>query len=277
MKIIKTTVLLLLIFLVSGNVTFAQTDNKSNTLEKTQENIEELIKAKDQESPLDLGLRIEILKKALDLAMNEVKDLKISLIAFDKIDEEEVEVIDWKNKTIEELNNVIAYYETIEERVNASSSDLTLEEVQNIAIELKEWRDLNYTDTHDEVRNFLLIDKKKNVLKIINTRWDRIKKDMNTLQRLGYIDENSILWESLNNAKELIKESTNASNNAERKFYDKHINPEVVEEVVEEEENLQPDSLELTIRDEIRLSLQKMREAYQVFIGMGSSVRELLN
>ncbi|MEX2436569.1 MAG: hypothetical protein WD471_00215, partial [Candidatus Paceibacterota bacterium] len=214
MKIIKTTVLLLLIFLVSGNVTFAQTDNKSNTLEKTQENIEELIKAKDQESPLDLGLRIEILKKALDLAMNEVKDLKISLIAFDKIDEEEVEVIDWKNKTIEELNNVIAYYETIEERVNASSSDLTLEEVQNIAIELKEWRDLNYTDTHDEVRNFLLIDKKKNVLKIINTRWDRIKKDMNTLQRLGYIDENSILWESLNNAKELIKESTNASNNA---------------------------------------------------------------
>lgn len=313
-SILRYLIIFPLIFAMSG-VALAQPENVKQSLKDTKESLENLVVAKDENSPLNLGLRIETFKKVVQLAISEAMDLKIKLLALDNLKDEGVIV--WKESAVAAINNAIAYYEEQKSYIKENESSTTLEKIKELALQFKLWREKNYLPIHDQIQLFLLLYKEGEALKIANQRWKKINKDLETLQQAGAIEADSKLWNLLAQARSFINESELQNSEAFSMFYKTYISPLIkteasatstaensnqfststiegatstspaAEESTSNEigENpsatttppaAKPEIPELSIKDRAKLSLQNIKEAYQVFIEMSSLVRELL-
>ncbi|MEX1013686.1 MAG: hypothetical protein WDZ80_00820 [Candidatus Paceibacterota bacterium] len=259
-KIILIT--FLTIFSFSINVASAQTEEVKKAVEETRESVNELIEAKDEESPLDLGLRIETFKKAINLSIAEAKDLKVKLIAEDDIENEDF--IIWREESLVIINNSLDYYEKFKEYTEVNKNRINEDVIKDIALQFKEEREEKFIKINKEIRNFLLIQKAKETIDITNKRWGRIETDLENLEEAEFIDENSDLWSLLDQSKVFIEKGDKLIVEAEENFYNQKIRKTI------------PDNLDLSIKDDLIASLNEMRSAYQVFIEMSNMVRDLL-
>ncbi|MCP6720066.1 MAG: hypothetical protein KJI72_01925 [Patescibacteria group bacterium] len=283
----------------------AQSAAVQEAFENVEDQVEDLVIAKDENIPDDLAFRIETFKEVVDFSILEAKDLKIKLLSLDQIEED---ASSWKEERIKDLNRALVHYDEQKQLID-DSEVIDLETIKNIASDFKDWREQTYLPAAEQVNEFLLVEQEQNAVNIAERRWQRIDKDITKLQEAN-LKGVSGLRELLDKAGELIEESDEINQAAENLFFDRYIytnsstssstatTTEITDETEDqtiihtEEVSDEPDSTgteadatdvesvpppPLSIKDLVRTSLTKIKEAYRIFIEMSNSVRELLS
>ena len=150
-----TTIILLIVFLSIGQHAVAQTLDVQKALDDTKESLGDLVTAKDEDSPLNVALRIETFKKVVELSLSEAKDFKIKLLVLDDIDDEVL--LAWKERMVTALNEAIAYYETQRAYIKENGIFIDLDEIQTIAVDFKAWPETYYLPVYGTIQVYLFI------------------------------------------------------------------------------------------------------------------------
>lgn len=281
------------------NSASAQSPAVREAFEGVEEQVEDLVVAKDESQLDDLALRISTFKKVVEFSVSEAKDLKIKLLSLDQIKET---ASSWREERINNLNQALVYYDEQQQLIE-DEEIADLETIKSLASDFKNWREQTYLPVAEQVNEFLLIKQEQNAIEISKRRWQRINKDITKLEKAN-LKGVSTLRELLDNAGELIGEGGEINQDAQDMFFDRYIStviPENEEEIStssppiatssEEEVSAKTDTaksdaediepppppLPSSIKDLVKDSLMKIKEAYQVFIEMSNLVRELLS
>jgi len=279
-------VFLLLALCGTWGITTLYTQAASSPVEKTVETVKEqidtLISAKDEkkESEDTLELRVEILTKALDISLEEAKDLKSKLSEIKEDDEKKVE---WIKNSITKLDEIIAYYES-QRKIVEKNEFTSIEDIKTLANEIKTWREEKSKETIELIHEFFLLKEQKSAIDIAEARYAKIKTDIEKLERfkMKVGDAKKLLEKS--NGK--IKEGMNAWNTAYDAFWKKVIPPEKkagedikILKTIETRTLASTESekeLVISTKDLVKESLGKIKETYQIFLEISNSVRKLL-
>lgn len=212
--LIATAVLFSLTQIFSAN---AQSTAAQKALEEVKDSVGTLIGAKDENNPIEIGLRIETFKKILDFSITETKDLKLKLLSYDEFSASTStatsSLSDWGKYSIGKLNNFLAYYDGQKTEIEKSASSITLENIKTRAEDFKKWREESYLPVIDEITNFLLIEQQDNAIETAENRWQKVSSDVTKLKKIKFRKINDLekllktAGESIEKAKTLNKEA----------------------------------------------------------------------
>lgn len=295
----KTKITLALLTLLALNAAtpsfaFAESSSVQKALESAKETIGNLVTAKDDKQPDELSLRIQTLTQAIDLSIEEAKDARSNLEELDekKISENEVA---WRDAKLKDITSALNYFETQKSDVKDNRANITAAEAKNIAENFKAWRDENYLPSLNEVRDYFLVDQQEKTIETAKTRWQKIDEDVKKLER-ARVKNIASARKLLKSASALIANSDAINEKARDAFFATFINvsTSTATSTAETKKDLKFDiknngDKEATstmrgeaeptppsIRDLVKDSSLKIRDAYKVFIDMSSLVRRLL-
>ena len=266
---------------------FAQSNSIKKATQDVQESVDTLVSAKDDNLPNDFAFRLDTFKKVIDLSISEAKDLKLKILL---LDDKDPLMKTWKEKMVSGLNNALPYFEA---RKKAGSSIRDLASVKKRAQEFKEWRDAYYLPFSEQITDFLFVLRGEEILDVQKLE----KSDARRASALNLM---------LKRASDSIQRGEGASMDASRLFRETYLAPltatsskEVATSTSSEEgllvsiptqtestvsaSSYQEDASTspslppqpLSIKDLVRSSFGSVKDAYQVFIEMSNSVREL--
>jgi hypothetical protein len=245
------------------------------TVESVKEQINSLINAKDVDTKEEdtLDLRKDILTKAIDISIEEAKDLKTKL---GDIKENEEQKADWVKKSIEKLDEIISYYQSQKKIIEKNEFE-SIDDVKNLAQEVKEWRQENAKKPIAEIHEYFLLREQCSAIDTAETRYIKIKADIEKLERLKMnVEEAKKLLERSYGK---IRESRDYLTIANNAFWNKVLTEEksVMKTLATDEKTDTSIEKEDTKTQElVKDSLGKIKEAYQVYIEISNSVRKLL-
>lgn len=245
------------------------------TVESVKEQINSLINAKDVDTKEEdtLDLRKDILTKAIDISIEEAKDLKTKL---GDIKENEEQKADWVKKSIEKLDEIISYYQSQKKIIEKNEFE-SIDDVKNLAQEVKEWRQENAKKPIAEIHEYFLLREQRSAIDTAETRYIKIKADIEKLERLKMnVEEAKKLLERSYGK---IRESRDYLTIANNAFWNKVLTEEksVMKTLATDEKTDTSIEKEDTKTQElVKDSLGKIKEAYQVYIEISNSVRKLL-
>lgn len=301
MKFFKRSILISLTFVIAfslAGTTTAQAESSAvqKAIDGVKTSLDTLVGAKDENSQNELQLKINTFKKVLELALTEAKDMRIKLLSFDTKD---TEVLLWRDAQIAYLKLGIDYFRAQAGEVEKQEKTLTLESIRTMAQSFKTWREENYLGTLDQISTFFLITQEQQATQIAQKRYQKVSTELASFIKKNLVKTQGI-QKMLGNVDILIGESNTLNNKAWNLFHSDYIlplfpnqNPEL-DEIATTTTSTTPISIPVitnasttatttlpilptpSIRDLVRDSLQKIRDAYQIFIDMSSSVRELL-
>jgi hypothetical protein len=308
----KIIILTVAFNLLLTGVVFAQSEEVETKRQETEKSINELINAKDDDSSFGISLRIKTLKYAVDLALAEAKDLKINLIALELENEQ---IKKWREETIEELNKIINSYEEKLNSISENENSLTLEEVRQLASDFQSWREENYLPLQKQIHDLSLIKTGNKALQISNRRIEKISHDLEILEKANFkeLEKLSTMFE---NAKEIIKNSEEENKTVLNLFIEKYTTPTetttstatstiinnasttnttstennfsnssttttstpeiLIQSTTTERSSISDAKQNESIRDLVKSSWNKIKDAYQIFIEMSDFVRKSL-
>ena len=303
MKINLTTGLVIASLVFAGAAN-AQSSAVQNALKDVQGQVQNLVTAKDEGQTDDLSLRVETFKKVVDFSVSEAKDLKIKLLALDKLSKETAL---WRDSVIYSINQAVDYYENQKEDLD-DVSKINLETIKKIASDFKEWRDKNYVAASSEADSYLLILQEQKAVETAAKRSERIRKDVLTLLK-AKIKGAAQLQEMLGNADKKINEAADLNKEANNLFWNQYILPIALLNIENETTTTSsvtvatstmmdaplfststatsstsspanatssPEFSPSSIKDLVESSLSQIKGAYQIFIEMSNLVRKLL-
>ncbi len=284
----KILILLFIAAILSSNFVYAESKPVEEALENVKDGVSDLVTAKDEKDSLSFPLRAETFKRVVELSLSEAKELKLKLLAFDSITTSSL-VGNWRNEMIQDLNEALSYYERQKELKNEPQ---TIEEVKALAQGFKTWREENYLPLANETNEFLLVKQEEKAIEVALKRSKKINEDLLKLQKskiLAITKNLGQLNKLLLKADSLIGESKKQNEAAYQLFLDSLETTSTVPAptllLLPQEESgtstasstIPSDDVPLlSIKDLIKVSLNKIKEAYQVFIEMSSLVRKLL-
>lgn len=292
----KILTLLLLAAVISSNLALAETLPVQRALDNVKEKIDDLITAKDEnDTSLSFSLRVEAFKKVIELSLSEAKELKIKLLSID-LPQDELLLL-WRDEMIKKLDEAITYYEKTKELKNEPQN---INDIKALAQNFKEWRDSQYLPVSNAINDFLLIRQEEKAIEIATKRSQKIAEDLVKLQRskiTAIVKKLPDLYKALSRADISIEEAKKQNDVARELFFERNValfEPKNVSTSTEAssslliannsesdapeaatssvEENLPP----LSIKDLVRSSLDKIKDAYRIFIEMSNLVRKLL-
>jgi len=298
-KIQKILTLTLVLTFVLTNTSFAQNANQSSNIQKAFENVkgqlDGLITAKDENQPDELTLRITTFEKVIDLSITEAKDLKLKLLGFET-EAEDKELGSWKEKMIAGTAAALKYYEA-EKQVAGEDKIIDLESIKTRAKKFKEWREMNYLPVLQETNEFFLIQQEGQAIQTAKKRAQKIGDDIKKIQKVKPKAASEFL-KLLNRANQLIEEGNKKNKKAEEMFWETYIvetkidvssssqavapNDEKLSVATTSESKVVANASSteiiptLSIKDLVKESFAKIKDAYQIFIEMSNLVRKLL-
>jgi len=293
------TISLIIFFAVSGGLANAQSAAVQNALEDVKGQVQNLVTAKDEGKTTDLNLRIETFKKVLDFSISEAKDLKVKLLALDKLS---AETALWRDNVVKTVSAALDYYESQKQKIEYADV-ITLETITKMASDFKEWREKNYLPAAGGADSYLLIVQEQKAVEVAEKRWQRIQKDILALQK-ARVKNAGQLKGMLDEAGKKISEAKKINEEAGGLFWDNYLAPYAL--MLTENQTSTTSSipkmgtttLELattstssaeanatsspvfqpsSIKDMVESSLNQIKEAYQIFIEMSNLVRKLLS
>ncbi len=284
---------LLAISVATPSFAHAQSTGVQKALESVKETIDNLVSAKDSKQSDELSLRIQTLKRAIGLSIEEARDARAKLDGLDKDTLGENEVV-WRDAKLKEMESALSYFETRKSDVEDNSKDITATEAKNIAENFKTWRDENYLHTLNEVRDYFFVGQQEKTIDTARARWQKIDEDIKKLEKAKV--RNIILARKLlKNANTLITDSNAINEKAHTLFFTTFINISTstatssASEDIKLDNKMNRDNKDATstvsdvaapspqsIRDLVKDSSLKIRDAYKIFIDMSSLVRRLL-
>ncbi len=219
-RFIFIAIALVTAFSLTAGIAFAQPPNVQKALDDTKESLDDLVTAKDEDSPFDVAYRIEAFKKVIELSLSEAKDLKIKLLAFDNVDNDDL--LQWKDAMITALNEAIAYYEEQQMFISENEALMDLEIIRQTALQFEKWREEYYINICEQVQEFFFTQREQQALAIANRRWEKIERDLTRLERAG-ISGISKLRELLTQAGDLLLIGKEKNEEAVILFFDSYI------------------------------------------------------
>jgi hypothetical protein len=302
------TVMAVLAFLGTspgGRVAMAaeQPSPVEKAIEDVKGKLDDLIGAKDEQSPDELAYRLATLGKVIDLSITEASDLKVKLLSVNA----DEGVLPWRNGTVDQLNEALDHYNQVKGDLENKENAIDLAGVKEEARAFKEWRDAHFTPVADAARDYLLIVQEGGAIATAQKRADRIGDDVTKLKNARQkVAED--LGTLLLKATSSIAEAANLNKTAHDRFWAQFIIPlqtassteasstateasssetlatpeiEAAENAVATSTSAEATSTapaapsQPSIRDLVKSSLTKVREAYQVFIEMSTLVRKV--
>ncbi len=280
-------------------------------LNNAKQYLDDLVTAKDENSGEDVGLRVETFRKILDLSSAEAKDLEFKLLTADKDSAFDA----WKKRTLDALSKTLVFLDSEKQRVSDAKA-LSLEKIKAVAEDFKKWRDAEYLPLANQVQDFLLTKQEAKAIKTAQTRLSKITSDLKNIKRsLGssaddinisvsksrkLIEEADDLnnqavalflknYVGILNASSSEGESDNSSATSTASSTAVSAEPTALK-VISLSDNANASSSAtststggtlsnppiVSIKDLVKSSLSKIKEAYQGFIDISSLVRKLL-
>lgn len=286
----------------------AQSQGVQKAFESVKESLDNLVTAKDDRQPMELTLRIETLKKVLNLSLTEAKDTRIKLIELENLKGNEEA---WRDIAVDTMKDAADYFSSQEQYINDNEKIFTVDDVKSAAKDFKDWRDKNYLPAFSAIRDYFLINQQDKTIETARKRWQKINADVQRLEKArvrGIKDARAMLIA----ADKTLTESAALNKNARvlffRTFIEGATSAAATSTATSTDENTtstvtmlvlattstdiaatstdattstkaitsstQP--LALSIRDTVKQSLSKVRDAYNVYIEMSTLVRKLL-
>ncbi|MFA6365428.1 MAG: hypothetical protein WCW78_03435 [Candidatus Paceibacterota bacterium] len=306
-----TLALLSTLVFPNTHVVFAQSEGVQKALENVKDKLDNLVTAKDEKQPMELGLRIETLKKVIDLSITEAKDTRVKLLSLEDL---EKNTTLWRDVIAEEMKKDAEYAAGIKKDIENNEKTFTITDVKETAKRFKDWRDTSYLPAVNQIRDYFLTAQEDKTIQTTKTRWQKIDEDIKKLEKAKVKNIESAR-KLLKNADFLIAESESLNQEAKTLFEDRYITPVVIKEttstesiststeelIFQEKKGTKSDLLETntatsssyissstdandessplppaSIRDLVTGSLSKIKDTYKVFIEMSNLVRKLL-
>lgn len=293
----------------------AQSESMQKALESVKGTLDDLVAAKDEQKPVELGLRIEALKKAINLSAAEAKELRVKLIAIEDLD---AKTDAWREIMADQMKKAAEYALGEGKAIETNEKEMTLAEVKDIAARFKAWRESSYLPVVGQVRDYFLIAQEEKTIETAKSRWQKIDSDIKKLEKAKIKNIESVR-KMLTNADFLIAEGEAMNQEAWTSFVDVYISRTTSTAATSTDSNAtttetsatstdsnatttvqeNPITLESStsssplasstdakdepvplpppsIRDLVHGSLSKIKDAYKVFIDMSNVVRKLL-
>jgi hypothetical protein len=194
---------------------FAQ-ENLKAPLGEVMNKLDELVELKDdntlseeEKEEKEILVRQEILNKIVDLSLLEVENLKNRINSLDLELENQIIIAE---KFLEILEKNIEYSNELKE--SNDKKDITLEEVKNLAQEYKDWRENNYSKYVKKIFTFILVFQEKQVLKMANTRLDKIMSDLEKLEKANILKKEDT-WKFINTSMDNLANAQISNSKAE--------------------------------------------------------------
>lgn len=283
------------------NLGRAQTPFLQNALKNVQEGVDELTNVKNENSRESFNSRVETFKEVLNLSLSEMENIKLRLLSLDNLTKKGLAL---REETISWFDEVLKFYNSQKQDLKKLENDenATINDIKNLAQKFKEWREINYLPKIDKIYNFILINLEKEAVQMAQNRFQKISRSLNQLKENNVKNLDGV-FELLDKAKKLIQEGNELNQKSEDLFW-QFLIPSLIEEnsstsptssgeissteinslsstssnssssaTTTEEINPQP----LSIKDLTKESLNKIKEAYQIFIEISNLVRKLLS
>lgn len=262
-------------------------------IEGVKETLDNLVTAKDEKTIDQVAPRIDTFGKVIDFSLKEAKDLKVSLLGLDTKDKA---TIAWRDDAVKQMDAALKYYQDQKDWLSDNDSTLDLEGIKSAAKKFKEWRDANYVETAGQINDYLLIQQETAAIKTAQKRLQKIGSDLKTITK-SRTKKATELTTMLAKADATIRESVRFNGDANAQFRTTFLLP-LLATSTPTSTSAATDTLPMavppvttstptstaaaaplpppSIRDLAKASLEKIRDAYQIFIDMSNSVRGLL-
>lgn len=261
---------------------FAAEGTTQNAVDSVKEAISNLVSAKDEKKSTEAPLRIDTLKKAVSLATDEAKDLRLKLLALDDLSGDYKL---WKEAKASSSKKMVDALEGFEKEILIiEKSDLDIDEqVKVLGKKIKEWREYVYLPFATEVQDYFFVIEEDKTIETTKSRYEKIRLDIVKLEKNK--KKVNDLKNLLAKANESIDESVLLNKQAKELFEYTYFPKKDVEilsietssttqATIQEhvEENVAPPK---SIRDLVKDSSNKVRDSYKIFIEMSGLVRRL--
>lgn len=279
----------------------AQAPAVQKAFEEVKTKLDDLVSAKDENLADDLALRIQAFKKVVKFSVEEAKTLKVKLLAAELKGVDKKMLATWKMKVEEGLADTQIYYEETLGALTTSTPAFDLVSLKSLAASFKEWRETSFMPLASEVEGLLLVAGQEKALETAGARLGKIESDVKKLERAkikGVEKLTALLAKSQTHS-----EDASAAYARANKLFILLITPPVLpEEAGEVASSTEPVAIPMaepsrirdevgtstdalpeeevvtppSIRDEIRASLEAVKQAYQTFIEMSVEVKKIL-
>ena len=172
----------LLVTALTGSVARAETPAVQKALENVKESLDSLITTKDEQKGDDLSLRIDTYRKVLTFAIADAKDLKVKLLALEGLDENPAASA-WKKEMLAKLAEALARYDSEVAFLDKNEGSLSVVRVKSVAEAFKEWRDTEYAQTANQIKEMLIIDQQMRTLDTAGRRYEKVVEDVAKIKK----------------------------------------------------------------------------------------------
>jgi|GEM_PF-1357920 len=263
-------------------------NSQQNMVETVKEAINDLVSAKDEKRQTETPIRLDTLKKAVSLAIDEAKDLRVKLIGLDNLSSD---YETWKIKKSDEMKNMIETLDVFKEKHEEieKSEEITDEQIKKLGEEIKNWRKEIYLPLSNEIQNYFLTVEEDKTIEVAENRSNKIEADVTKLEKRK--KNTAALKKLLEKADTEITTAKKINKEAKALFEDLYFPKpipsttstitivdkkiEATSTIIETDEGaviIQPKS----VRDLVKDSSDKVRSSYKIFIEMSNLVRKLL-
>lgn len=260
-------------------------------LRDVKESAVDLINAKDEQNlsfaeqeRRESELRLEVLKKVIILAVQEAEDIVKQL---KDLEPRNRQFALRREHLLEKFEVFLKFYEEQKQNLE-NSEEIGLISVKDAAQSLKEWREKNYSPVFEEATDLLLLHQQKFLLELAEKRYQKIDSDIKKLKKFNarvFVKIEKTLEQAadaLNEARSLGKKaeeemfwsvSKNAISGAAPTVNFSSVPPLAAgsSSLEVKTENQNP-----SIKNLVGQSLNKIKDAYRIFIEMSNSVKKLL-
>jgi len=196
------------------------------------------------------------LEKALTTSLKIVDNLKTRLNKLDFPEKSQEQKL--KNTYLNNLEDYAAAYNSAAAKLAKAKN---LDELKTIAKEVKDYRDQTYAPGAEKIIEFVLVFYNEEVIKIANSRQEKIQADLQKLEKLGLLEKNQFA-DQLKKTSDLLNEATTLQRQAK----------ELILGPAEKPKNSsQPSPKEL-----IEQSLTDIKTVYGIFLELNKATKDAL-
>ena len=270
-------------------------DTTQTTVDTVKEAITNLVSAKDEKKQTETLARIDTLKKAVQLAINEAKDLRVKLIDLEHLSKE-YEI--WRTKKVDDIKKMIDTLESFKKEVGTleETSDATDSDIKKLGEKIKEWRETTYLPISNEIQDYLLVSEEYKTIETAQNRSKKIEADIIKLEKKK--KNIATLKKLLGDANKEISDAKKINDEAHTLFERTYIieekalrndassTPIKIEKETDtniasttEVENKEADTTKtkpISVKDLVEDSSNNINNAYKIFLKMSVMVRGLL-
>ncbi|MCR4275621.1 MAG: hypothetical protein NUV83_02625 [Candidatus Wolfebacteria bacterium] len=210
----------------------------------------------------------ESLTDALTASYDELNELKSEV--------ESIKVNDpWdkiKTNLLNQTDKIKDYYNNSSEKLGSENIDQ--DSIKSLAKELKYFREGVFSEYYKNSINFILIFEEANLLKIADSRLDKISSDLARLEKQS-VSKTKTLKTLYNDADKHLKLAHDLNDSAKTLFYN-YLNPVKPDETKPEETNQKKEDQisdpQALIRNISHKSLDELKATYDIFINMSKTL-----